>query len=591
MKLTQRVHLPLSIALTTSTALAVLGAVPGGSVVKAQEEPLEMPSMGELSPVPENQWQPTVANPEEKALEMLSIGELSPLSQNELESSPLGQITSVDELSDVSPSDWAYQAVVSIVERYGCMSGYDDGTFRGNRAVTRYEFAAALNICLEGIVNRIGDGGDLSDADLAAIQRLQEEFASELAQLRGRVDNIEASVDAIQANQFSTTTKLSGRVEFGLVQAFGDRKAVPSGFEPSEPLDDELILGGTAILTLNTSFTGEDLLTTKLVAGNLPFFGADATGTGMTGLVYGINTSGGIDRDTGSTFILSTVNYTFPVGDRLQVMLAANNSFFDSIIPNYNYADTISLFGTSNIVYFRGVGSGVGFSYKINDQLNFSAAYLVDSGFASSPVSKAGLFDGEYSAMAQVFWQPIEQLGVALSYGHYYAPEPGDSGANLAGFTGSEYAQFPFGFSTATSSDIYSVDVGWNFTPALGIGGWGGYITAEAESDPSEEGFAGSRGDNASMWYWAVGGIVRDLAREGSELVFTVGMPPKVTDNDISSREDDGTTLHLEALYAFPLNSDQSLYITPGIVGILNPEHNDENDDIWLGTLTLSFYF
>ena len=49
---------------------------------------------------------------------------------------PLGQVTSVSQLSDVSPTDWAFQALQSLIERYGCISGYPDGTFRGNRAMT-----------------------------------------------------------------------------------------------------------------------------------------------------------------------------------------------------------------------------------------------------------------------------------------------------------------------------------------------------------------------------------------------------------------------------------------------------------------------
>ncbi|HEY9301337.1 MAG TPA: iron uptake porin, partial [Phormidium sp.] len=55
------------------------------------------------------------------------------------------QVTSVSQLSDVQPTDWAFQALQSLVERYGCIEGYPDRTYRGNRAITRYEFAAGLN--------------------------------------------------------------------------------------------------------------------------------------------------------------------------------------------------------------------------------------------------------------------------------------------------------------------------------------------------------------------------------------------------------------------------------------------------------------
>jgi hypothetical protein len=40
-----------------------------------------------------------------------------------------GQVTSVSQLSDVQPTDWAFQALQSLVERYGCIAGYPDGTF------------------------------------------------------------------------------------------------------------------------------------------------------------------------------------------------------------------------------------------------------------------------------------------------------------------------------------------------------------------------------------------------------------------------------------------------------------------------------
>jgi hypothetical protein len=53
--------------------------------------------------------------------------------------------------SDVVPTDWAYQALSNLVEQYGCVAGYPNGTFRGNRAMTRYEAAALLNACLDRV--------------------------------------------------------------------------------------------------------------------------------------------------------------------------------------------------------------------------------------------------------------------------------------------------------------------------------------------------------------------------------------------------------------------------------------------------------
>ena len=65
----------------------------------------------------------------------------------------LDQVTSVSQFADVVPTDWAYQALANLVETYGCVAGYPNGSFRGNRAMTRYEAAALLNACLERITD------------------------------------------------------------------------------------------------------------------------------------------------------------------------------------------------------------------------------------------------------------------------------------------------------------------------------------------------------------------------------------------------------------------------------------------------------
>lgn len=99
------------------------------------------------------------------------------------------QVISVSQFTDVKPTDWAFQALRSLVERYGCIVGYPDKTFRGNRALTRYEFAAGLNACLDKIQELIAaaTADFLKKDDLEVVKRLQEEFATELAALRGRV--------------------------------------------------------------------------------------------------------------------------------------------------------------------------------------------------------------------------------------------------------------------------------------------------------------------------------------------------------------------------------------------------------------------
>jgi len=87
---------------------------------------------------------------------------------------PMGQITNVSELRDVSPADWAYEALRSLVERYGCLTG--DRSFRGTGKLTRREFAAGISICLNSLKQKIQENLAVAKEDLDTIKGLQAEF-------------------------------------------------------------------------------------------------------------------------------------------------------------------------------------------------------------------------------------------------------------------------------------------------------------------------------------------------------------------------------------------------------------------------------
>ena len=143
-----------------------------------------------------------------------ALGLLAPVAANAAELNINGvsdyaasseQVTSITQFSDVYPTDWAYQALSNLIERYGCVAGYPNGTYRGNRAMTRFEAAALLNACLDRVT-------EVTDE----LKRLMMEFEKELAILKGRVDGLEARVGELEATQFSTTTKLKGKTTFVL---------------------------------------------------------------------------------------------------------------------------------------------------------------------------------------------------------------------------------------------------------------------------------------------------------------------------------------------------------------------------------------
>jgi len=181
------------------------------------------------------------------------------------------QVTSITQFSDVKPTDWAYQALFNLVDRYGCVAGYPNGTFKGGQAMTRSEAAALLYACLDRV-------SEVTDE----LKRLMKEFAKELAVLRGRVDGLEAKVGELQATQFSTTTKLSGQATFVVGANTFSGSAINTGANtvnraPNEftgrprtpvPLPNATTFNYDLQLSFDTSFTGKDLLRTNLRAGN-----------------------------------------------------------------------------------------------------------------------------------------------------------------------------------------------------------------------------------------------------------------------------------------------------------------------------------
>ncbi|OAB60658.1 hypothetical protein AY599_10925 [Leptolyngbya valderiana BDU 20041] len=505
----------------------------------------------------------------------VSVDELSAYELTE----NLDQVTSVSQLSDVQPTDWAFQALQSLVERYGCIAGYPDGTYRGNSFMTRYEFAAGVNACLDQIVALIGGGETIDPGDLATIRRLQEEFAAELAALRGRVDGLEARVAELEANQFSTTTKLGGEVIFSINDSFGEEVDFDDDNDGDDPTQTQFAY--RARLNFDTSFTGRDLLRTRLQARSTVPFDDGVTGTDMTRL--------GFDGDSGSDVQIDDLFYRFPVGDNVNVFLAANSfearDFINEVTPLVSSGSgAVSRFGRLNpIMRQSDSGEGIGIQAKF-DAFQFDVGYLAN--VANSPERKEGLFNGEYGAFANASYAVNDDIEVGVFYQHYYAP---GGTVNLTGSTGSLSAQSPFGDLVATSSD----SVGGQFLVGLGpvdLSGWFGFTWARAESDG--DGF--EEDDKADVINYALALSVPDLGGEGNLAGVIVGVPPQATRIERSSstligEEDDDTSLHIEAFYRYQLTDN--IAITPGFFVVTSPEHNDENDAHWVATLRTTFKF
>ncbi|BBC25611.1 iron uptake porin [Pseudanabaena sp. ABRG5-3] len=498
-----------------------------------------------------------------------------------LESDKTAQnVTSVSQLTDVKPTDWAFTALQSLVERYGCIAGYPDRTYRGKQATSRYEFAAGLNACLDKINEIISAGlaDKVSKEDLATLQKLQEEFAAELATLRGRVDALDAKVSKLEAQQFSTTTKLNATVIFALADTFGGVGTGTALQNPQKTTDaTNLSFSYRARLNFDTSFTGKDLLRLRLQAGNNPNLGnAATTNTNMARLAFA--------QDTGNTFQVDKFYYRFPIANSLTGYVGVNaldpDDIANTLNPYFESSDrgALSRFGRFDPLLFRGPsGAGIGLVYKVSPEFTASVSYLANSATAANATRQGGLFGGGYIANVQLVYAPTP----AFKFGAVYARsfETAAATVNVSGSTGSNFGNQPFG-NTDTSTDRYGAQFNWQAAKGFNVGGWIGFANARQESGVA---------NNANLFNWSLNLAFPDLFADGNTGGIIFGQPPKVTSNSIASRIDPDTSYLLELQYNIRVSKNIS--ITPGIFAVFNPNQNALNPTTWVATVRTLFSF
>ena len=503
----------------------------------------------------------------------------------------LDQVTNVNQLQDVSPSDWAYEALRSLVDRYGCIVGYPDQSFKGNQALSRYEFAAGLNACLNQIERLIAASEAVLREDLETIERLMQEFEAELAAIAGRVDNLESRVAYLEDVQFSTTTKLQGIVTFGLTGWFngeGETQAV---------LQDEVLF------FLRSSFTGKDNLEIQMLANSFvipdydtPNRGIDvSTREGTLGPAFEDATGPGVNN-----FRLGTVEYTFPVidNDKVKSLLTifANRRFASQARALggawLGPGKAVSAFAKRSPLYRLGGREGALLRFKFGDKFRIGATYQGNG--SANPSEGNGFFNGNNYIAAQTVIKPIDQLSFALSYVNTYTTPgnfkfsrrkfnpntPGGIGTGLANRF--DNAGVFFNDDRSVISNAYGFQGFYQVTPKINIGGFLTKINSRIIG----------KGD-ADIWSYAGMLTLSDLFKEGNTGGFVLGVEPYLAELDAlvdtNERFNNDTSLHVEAYYQHKFTKNIS--ITPAVIWITAPNQDRDNEDIVLGTIQTTFVF
>jgi hypothetical protein len=457
---------------------------------------------------------------------------------------PMAQVQTLESLSqDVQPTDWAYQTLRSLIERYGLLAGFPDGTFQGNRPLTRNEFAAAISQALELLQERFGTEQEQIEEDLATLVQLQQAYGDIAQNLLHRVDGLNEQLTQYERRQFSTTTKLSGQI-VGV-------------------LTDGSQATGTIVtrtrLNFLTSFTGQDLLHTQLEAGDN---GGDAISLAHDRQQNLLGTEGLLADGGGLDYVavspqaqIRKLYYSFPAGTNLHLTVGARLSPRD-FIDNNRFA-------------------------------NDSATNFASSFFANNPLIVQNQVDRPGGAGAALTWQPKPALALRALYVAANAEDPnhGLFADKFQGSTELEYAfsknlvvrlQYTIAKINGTSISAGGLNTEWALNRQfaifgrLGIAGYHGFndkLDRDLDLHPKT---------------WAVGMTVRNLVIPGSTVGIALGQP--FIDSDIG----DATQTNLEAYYSFLINDNISF--SPRLMVVTNP-NNDRSNTIWEWAIRMVYTF
>ena len=482
------------------------------------------------------------------------------------------QVTSISQFSDVKPTDWAYQALSNLVERYGCVAGYPNGTFKGGQAMTRYEAAALLNACLDRVTETTDE-----------LKKLMQEFEKELAVLRGRVDGLEAKVGELQATQFSTTTKLSGQATFVVGANTFSGSAINTGANtvnraPNEftgrprtpvPLPNATTFNYDLQLTLDTSFTGKDLLRTNLRAGNFgnSVFGGEPHSLGLAELEVAFEEDCGTGVDCGDVVSIDKLFYQWPLGGGITATLGARVGQEDMLAlwPSVYPSDTILNVMTVNgapAAYSKNLGAGAGLWWQSNG-FSISTNYVAangDSGNPSVSVEDGGGGLGNRNSGAtgsvQLGYQQ-EQWGLAAIW-TYVQPET----QFVPGTTPFTHSAIDHNLNAATNA--WGLSAFWQplrsgWLPSLSLG-WGINTTTYSTPQPL--------GSLSTSQSWMVGLQWTDVFKKGNDFGFAVAQPVFATALNDGVTPNDGNYVWE---WWYKIQVTDNITVTPALIYLSRP--------------------
>ena len=455
----------------------------------------------------------------------------------ELEAESPETVTSVAELTDVQPTDWAYQSVKTLIERYGLMNG--SKTFRGNQPLTRFEFARVISLVMEQVAPIA------TEDEIKIIRKLQVLYEESLSDVRSRMALFETAESRLTNQQFSTTTKFSG-------------------------ISDQILTGGSSNsktsvisrvrLNFDTSFSGRDLLVTQFEAGN---GGLDAVGLNQQrqgnrlSTVGSLADGGGLDAvGVSSNVRIRKLYYSFPLSKTVTLTVG-------SVIPPSDFIDRNTFANNS--------GRNFASSFFMNNPLvvqnpidRAGGAGVVAEWAMRKDLSLRGLFVGSGASDPQV----------GLFRDQYQATIEGEYRLSKRPIT----LRAQFTNAAVNGSQVNALGLSGEWASGRQVGAFARLGIAQYSGSNSA-----LRGQfDGTPMTWAIGGIMRNFVIPGSKAGLAIGQP------FVTGGVGNATQTNIEAYFGLLVND--RINFSPSILYVINPD-NQLAKSVWQWGLRMSFEF
>ncbi|MFN3927526.1 MAG: iron uptake porin, partial [Pseudanabaenaceae cyanobacterium] len=403
----------------------------------------------------------------------------------------------------------------------------------------------------------------------------------------GRVDTLEGKVATLERQQFSTTTKLTGEVIFapfagsdGRVTTVDVNTTIPGIGVTSTPSSDRsnLAFGARARLNFDTSFTGRDLLRTRLQTGSFQQLNR-ALGSGTS-------TRLGFDGDTNNTFEIDDFFYRFPIGNT--TVWVAPRLGADTVINTLSPVESsgggsVSRFGRyPAAIRIGGTNFLLGTRFTLpQGQLNL----MYGSNNPAGVSGEGGIFAGGNSKLAaQIVWQPNRNFDLGFTYSYDYL-----AAANLGSGTNTAGEILP-GAVKMNANTILG-QLRWSFARNVNLFAWGSWTFASTLPPTA----AINSGNTGTFTSWMAGLSFADLLNRGDLAGIMFGQPFYLAsfsgNNNVNPFTSSfyTTPYHLEAFYRFRVTGNIS--ITPAVFFVFNPNNDSRNGTATVGVLRTTFTF